>query len=215
MYKLFREPQPGEVVIIGADPADGGSNYCAAHCISKKMADDFMVFHARMESSQFGHELYKMAKYIHRMTGEYPVIAVERNVGMATISTLQNYNYPRLFRMPKIGSIDATDIADRIGFTTNSSTRPMILDSLALALKQKALRIYDEETVKELMSFVRNDRTGKPEAATGSFDDLVMSLAITWFLFGNSPVVTKEGMSAKIAQFPKQDLFDDTGAPNY
>ena len=92
MIRLFREPQAGEFVVIGADPADGGSNNCVAQAISKKRADNFMNFAAKMESSQFGHELYKMAKYIYAKTGEWPVIGVERNTGMATINVLQTYN---------------------------------------------------------------------------------------------------------------------------
>lgn len=213
MFKLFREYQQGEKVVIGADPADGGSDYCAAHGVSMKRNDVPMVFHARMESSQFGHELYKMAKYIHKFTGEWPLIAVERNVGMGTILVLTQYNYPKLFRMPKIDGFDGE--SDKIGWVTSTATRPMMIDSLALSLKQGALRIYDIETVKELMSFIRNQK-GKPEAAYGSYDDLVMSLAIANQVIQISPknVSSGEDRLAKISQFQHQELFDDTGVSN-
>lgn len=215
MIRLFREPQPGELVVIGADPADGGSNNCAAQALSKKRADNFMNFVAKMESSQFGHELYKMAKFIHARTGEWPVIGVERNTGMATIHVLQTYNYPKLYRMKPIGMVNNSEVSDRIGWHTNTGTRPKMLDDLALAVVQQAIGIYDIETVKELMSFVKSERTGKPEAAVGALDDRVMALAIAWQVYQDSPITTKEGMAARISQFPQQDLFDDNGVPNY
>jgi hypothetical protein len=212
-FKLYRKPQIGEMVVIGADPADTGSDYCAAHALSKKSADQVMVFHERTDSSQFGHELFKMAKYIHKETGEYPIIAVERNTGMATISALQLYNYPKLYRMKRLGTIKE-GVEERIGFSTNVATRPMILDGLALALKQKAIRVYDSETVRELMSFIKNATTGKPEAATGSHDDLLMSLAIALHLFGDSTPSQSNLTHTNIRMFPKQELFDSYGIPN-
>lgn len=214
MIKLYREPQPGELIVIGADPAEGG-DYCAAQVISKKQADQVMTFHARIDSAQFGHELNKIGKYIHMKTGEYPMIAVERNVGMATINVLQTHNYPKLFRMKTIGDIDQHEITDRIGWSTNTATRPKMLDELSLALKQQAIGIFDMETIKELMSFIRNERTGKAEAAVGSHDDLVMALAIAWQVYGTAITFNKEGFAAKAAQFPSQQLFDDNGVPNY
>lgn len=214
MIKLFREPQPGELVVIGADPSEGG-DYCAAQVLSKKQADQLLTFHAKIDSAQFGHELNKIGKYIHMKTGEYPIIAVERNVGMATINVLQTHNYPKLFRMKNIGDVDQHEITDKIGWNTNTATRPKMLDDLSLALKQQAIGVYDLETIKELMSFVRSERTGKAEAAVGSFDDLVMALAIAWQVYGTATSFTKEGMAARVAMFPKQELFDDTGVPNY
>lgn len=214
MFRLYREPEPKELTVIGADPADGGSDSCAAVAKSRKMNDSFLVFQQRMDSSQFGHELFKMAKYIYNKTGEYPVIAVERNVGMATISVLQMHNYPRLFRMPQIGDIDK-DISDRIGWYTNSGTRPKMLDDFSLSLKQQANRIYDEPTIDELLAFIRNARSGKPEAAAGHHDDLLMAEAIAWQVIQLSPAASKESAMARIAQFPRQQLFDDSGLPNY
>lgn len=218
MFKLFRLLEPGEKLVIGADPADGGADYCAAQCYSLRHRDFPFVLHGRMEATQFGHELYKMAIFIYKMTGEWPLIAVEKNTGMATIYVLITYNYQNLFRMPK-NLLDPNAMheeSDTIGWITSSSTRPLIVDGWALALKQHAVKIYYEETVKECMTFILGPK-GKPEAARGSHDDLVMSSAIAFKVAEISPKTktkTKEEVMAKIAQFPRQDLFDDSGVSN-
>lgn len=210
MFKLFRKLEHGEKIIIGADPADGGTNYCAAQCYSTRHRDVPLVFHARMEATQFGHELYKLAIYIHEMTGEWPLIAVEKNTGSATLYVLQTYNYTHLFRMPK----DINDPkkkneeTDTLGWVTNKTTRISILDGLSLTIRQRAIKIYDAQTVRELMTFVLG-YTGKPQAAYGCFDDLVLSLAIALKVAEISPkakTINREAMAARAAMFPKDDV---------
>lgn len=205
MIRLYRPLEAGERIVIGADPADGGTNYCAAQAYSLRHRDVPMVFHARMESTQFGHELYKMAVYIKKVTGDWPLLAVERNTGLGTIYVLQEYNYPNLFRMPTLGDAITQEEDNKIGWLTNQTTRTLIVDGLAMALRQRAVKIYDIDTVKELMTFVVR-ASGKPEAANGAYDDLVMALAIALKVAEVSPktkTATKEEQLAKIAQFPR------------
>jgi hypothetical protein len=212
MFKLYRKPQQEEMIVIGADPADGGSDYCAAVAKSKKQADSLMLFHARLDSAQFGYELYKMAKFLNKYTKNWATIGVERNTGSATINVLQTLNYPQLFRMPDLGvELPNTDL-NKIGWVTNTQTRPKMLDDLALAIKQGATRIYDEETIKELFSFIRNPRNGRPEAAVGSNDDLVIAEAIAWQLYSLVRGHSKSEWGQIISQFPRQDLFKKDGS---
>lgn len=206
------------MIVIAGDSADGGEDFCAAQAYSLRHHDYPFVFHARMEASQFGHELYKMAFYIKKMTGHLPLIAVEKNTGSATLYVLMTYNYPNLFRMPKniFDPKKAKEESDTIGWITSTTTRMLIIDGFALALKQHAIKIYDMETVKECMTFIISPK-GKPEAAKGANDDLVMAAAIALKVAEISPktkMLTKEEMSAKIVQFPRQDLFDETGVSN-
>ena len=215
MLRVYRQLEPNENIIVGGDPADGGNDYCAAQVLSTKHYDVPLVFQARMESQQFGHELLKLAKFISKQTTIEPTIAVERNVGMATIFVLQQNNYKNLFRMPRLGEME-TDESDKIGWHTNSVTRPMMLAALSMALRQTGLRIYDLPTIKEMMAFIR-DRSGKPTAGIGSNDDLVMSLAIALNVAQSVPKTSAEkinSISSKIGAFPQQQLFDENGISN-
>jgi hypothetical protein len=208
-------PEVGEQIVIAADPADGGSDYCAGVAKSRKHMDSIMVYHERNTSSQFGYELLAMARFLKKRTGIWPLIAVERNLGMATIMVLQSANYERLFRMPKLGDVNDDSEVDKIGWVTNMQTRPMMLDDLSMALSQRSTKIYHEQTIIECQSFIRNPRTGKPEAAGTAHDDLVICEAIALQIIQLSPkdeVISGDVMSY-IAQFPKQELYDRYGNP--
>lgn len=219
MFKLFRKPERGELTVIAADPSEGG-DFCAAVAKSKKRNDSFMTFNERMDSSTFGYELNKMGKFIQVQTGEWPMLAVERNVGMATIAALDTLNYERLFRMVKMNEGDER-VTDRgsenedskIGWITTADVRRKMLDELALSMRQRVNTIYDLTTVRQMMSFVNNN--GKFEAASGQNDDLVICEAIAWQLIILTPHVRdKSSRMAKMARFKKQKLFDEHGIPN-
>lgn len=180
MYKQFRKLDNDEILVIGADPSEGGDP-CAAIAVSRKYIDVPVVFSVQMESSQFGYELDKLGRYIKQQTDQYPMIAVEKNVGAATIARLIDLNYPSLFKMRDFTKGDDKE-STSFGWVTSVSTRPKMLDDLAMAVRQQAIKIYDEPTINELYSFIRNDR-GKPEARSGCHDDLVMALAIAWQLY--------------------------------
>lgn len=210
MYKLYREPQFEEEMVIAADPADGGSDFCAAVAKSRKHHDTCMVFHGHAESGQFGHELHRMAKFIHGRTNIWPMMGVERNTGMATIYVLQELNYPRLFRMPNnLAEVDQSE-EKKIGWVTNQATRVKMLDDLSLSIRQRVNIIPDEETVLELIAFIRNPRSGKPEAMPGKHDDLVIAEAIAEQLLQFTPASSPTDWARITRQFPQ-----DSGIPDY
>lgn len=177
-YRYYRQLERNEQTCLFADPAEGG-DFCAAVLVSKKHSDFPFVYNKRIESSQFGHDLHKIAKFVHQRTGMWPTIAVERNTGQATIYVLQELNYPEMFRM-KIFDHTRLQESAKIGWTTTLSTRNKMLDDLALAVRQGALKIYDRETLDQMSSFVIKEkagRVGRAEAESGKNDDLVIATA--------------------------------------
>lgn len=177
MIYLFRKPEQGEQIVIGVDPAEGG-DYSTWVALSKKYNDVIMASQSKEESSQLGHCLNHVSKWFQRQTDSYPCLAVERNLGMATIAILKELNTPNLFRMPESFVKEETEEGEKYGWVTTVTSRPKLLDDLALALRQKSIKIPDERIVSELFTFVRNKKTGKPEADTGNHDDLVFALGI-------------------------------------
>ena len=178
MLKLFRNLEIKEEIVVGADPGEGVS-YCAAVGISKKYHDTALTFRARIESPQFGYELNKLGLFIKKKTGEYPLLAVERNIGQATIAKLIDLDYPhgRLYKQKTFDRI-AQKEEERIGWTTTSANRRKMLDDLAMDIRRKNIKIYDEDIFKEMLTFVINERTGEPRPESGSFSDLIMAMAI-------------------------------------
>lgn len=173
-FRTYRKLETDEHICIFADPADG-LDYCAAVGISKKYQDTPIVYNNKTESSQFGHDLYHIAKYVEQFTHLWPTIGVERNTGQATIYVLVTFNYPDLFRM-KVFDTSSAKESDKIGWLTTEATRKKMLDDLSLVLKQEQIKIYDKDIVDQLRSFVVNKR-GRPQAESNKKDDLVIALA--------------------------------------
>ena len=178
MFKLFRNLEVKEICTIGCDPGEGIS-YCAAVAISQKYNDTPFTFHARVGSSQFGYELFNLGLYVKKKTGEFPLLAVERNLGAATIAKLLDLNYPsdKLYKQKSFDRV-MQKIEERIGFVTSAANRRKILDDLALKVRNKGLKVYDEEILNEMLTFVINERTNEPRPESGRFSDLIMALAI-------------------------------------
>jgi hypothetical protein len=186
MIFLYRQPKPNEQFVIGSDPSEGGDNSTVI-ALSKQNAEVVLISKSKEESSQLGYSLNHIGKWFFNKTSIYPSIGVERNMGAATIYVLKELNYPNLFRMPGSFVKDSDATGESYGWHTNSATRPKMLDDLALALRQRAIRISSKILVDELYSFVRNQKTGKPQADRNSHDDLVMALAIAWQMYQITP----------------------------
>lgn len=186
MIQQFRHPDHQEDIVIGADPAEG-NDYCAWVALSKKKADVVFIGRSKSESSQLGHELNHMGRWFHKQTTLFPVIAPERNVGAATIYVLKELNYPQIYRSTDSFTKLNESTTKQYGWHTNTATRPKMLDDLALAVRQKAITLPSKVLIDEMYTFIRNEKTGKPEAEVGCNDDLVMALAIAWQLYNVVP----------------------------
>ena len=182
---IYRVPDSGEQFVIFADPADS-QDFCAAVACSKKKYDFPIVFNEVMDSSQFGYELFYMAKYIFNRTNMWPKLAVERNTGQATIYVLKNLNYPDLFRMVDFSAKGSTYEKGGIGWVTTGyvaggelrGTRRKMLDDLSLSIRQGQLKIYDKTQIKQMRSF--QIVKGRAQARSNKKDDLVMATAGAW-----------------------------------
>lgn len=67
----------------------------------------------------------------------------------------------------------------RPGWTTGEHNKYFMVDELEEAIRGRALRIPDRETVEEFYSFVRDEK-GKVGAHEGAHDDRVMMCALLW-----------------------------------
>lgn len=197
MFKVYRVPEGMEPIFVAGDPGEGVS-FAAGVCISKKYKDVPLTYHARIESSAFGYELNKIGMFIKKKTGEYPLLAVERNIGAATIAKLIDLEYPygKLYRQKTFDRILKKE-EDRIGWVTTSANRRKMLDDLAFAIRRKELKIYDPDIVNEMLTFVIQERTGEPRPERNHYSDLIMALAIANQIVGENIIPAKWAPSEK------------------
>jgi hypothetical protein len=188
MFKRYRNLELNEFVVVGVDTAAGGTDYCAAQFISKNNLDVPLVYHAKTLATEMTPHLHLELEAIFDKTKVRPVVAYERNNGgvfeLERLASLNRLNKYKIFSMPTFGGI-SNGLPTKIGWDTNTATRPKMLADLKEAIDKRLLKIYDKQTVEELFSFivVQTSTTWKAQAESGAHDDLVMSLAVSWQLY--------------------------------
>jgi hypothetical protein len=190
VLKRYRELEPNEFITIGVDTAAGGSDYCAAQFVSKTKLDVPIVYHSHTLASEMTPVLQAELERIHDVTRVPPVIAYERNNGgvfeLERLSLLNRLGKYKIFNMPQYGGIHNNQ-PTKIGWDTNSATRPKMLSDLKECIDNRLIKLYHQKTVEEMFSFivVQTTTTWKAQAEQGGHDDLVMALAIAWQLYQN------------------------------
>ena len=197
MFRRYRPYQKGEFIVVGVDTAWTGTDYVTGQFLSKTNRDVPVVYHTNKVSMTIGTQaLHTELESIYDQTKVKPVLAIETNNGgtgwIETMNMLNRQGKYTLYRRKSMeGTIHQTEDSDKLGFTTNSATRPRMLGDLKEAIDAKMLVIADKPTINEMFAFIINNR-GRPEAEQGSHDDLIMALAIAWQLYQSEAAPIKK-----------------------
>jgi len=187
MLSHYRKIERGERFVLGVDTAAGGTDWCAAQFLSKSKLDVPIVYHAKSLATEMTPILFGELEKIYDITGLPALVAYERNNGgvfeMERLAALNRLNKFQVFLMPNYGNVDNPE-AKKMGWDTNTATRPKMLADLKEAIDKRLVKIYDKQTITELFSFIvaKTSTSWKAQAERGANDDLVMALAIAWQL---------------------------------
>lgn len=211
MFRHYRSYQPGEFIVVGVDTSWGGTDYCAAQFLSKTSLDVPTVYHSKSLATEMTPQIHNELERIYDETKVKPVVCLERNNGgVAEIERLATLNREGKYRIyvekKNVGSTDSTEDTVKLGWTTSSATRPVMLSMLKEAIDAQLIRIYDKPTINEMFSFIvsQTSTSWKAQAEQGAHDDLIMALAIAWQLYQTErppTVIKKARPRAKRAKF--------------
>lgn len=206
MFRRYRDYDQGEFYVLGVDTAAGGYDYCAAQFLSKTKLDVPVVYHSKQLASEMTPLLHTELETIYDKTNIQPVVAYERNNGglfeMERLASLNRLGKYRVFVMPTYGSVLNPE-SKKLGWDTNTATRPKMLSDLKEAIDKRLIKIYDKPTIEEMFSFIisQTSTSWKAQAEHGAHDDLVMSLAVSWQLYqSEQPIINTE------VSLPQQDV---------
>ena len=169
--KIYAEPKKGRPYVIGADTAGEGSDFFAAHVIDNVTGEQVAVLHAQIDETVFPEQLMALG-YMYNTA----LIAVECNFSTYTVRELERAKYKKQY-VRRSEDRYTHKSKHQYGFETNKLTRPLIISELVKTVRQSADFINNKATLEEMLTFVRNEKL-RAEAAEGTHDDLVMSLAI-------------------------------------
>ena len=211
-FRRYRKYGRGEFYVVACDTAAGGLDWCAAQFLCKEKLDVPTVYHSKAMATEMTPIIHQELEKIYDQTGVQPVVAYERNNGgfyeIERLATLNRQGKYRIYtEKTGVGTTDATDQSTRLGFSTTSASRPVMLSMLKEAIDARLLRIYDKPTINEMFSFIvsQTSSSWKAQAEKGAHDDLIMSLAIAWQLYQTeNPIDLNQNVQVVI---PKGIMF--------
>lgn len=183
---VWNDPVAGEEYLITADVARGDGEDFSTMCVFK--TDNFeqvCEYKGKISTEQFTYLLYSMGlKYNNAL------IAVEANtLGYAVNKDLQDMGYMNIYWQDKQTRrfvpehIAKNKSGCAIGFQTSVKTRPIIIDKFIEYVTNGKVILKSKRIADEMMSFIWNN--GKPQAAKGKNDDLVICAAIACYIYDN------------------------------
>ncbi len=189
-FRRYRDYRPGEFICVFADTAAGGEDYCAAQFLSKTYLDVPVVYHAQVIASEMTPILQTELEHIYDVTQVKPIVAYERNNGgifeLERLARLNRNGKYDIYKVKTgIGSREAIKDTPKLGWETNTATRPHMLAQIKDCIDSMSLDIPDKPTVNEMFSFIKvqTSSSWKAQAENGAHDDLIMSLAGAWQLY--------------------------------
>lgn len=171
----WRKHVPGESYCIGADPSMGlvnGGDYSVAQVLDSKKRQ-VATFRAHVHPDYFAEILFALGTYYNEA-----LVCVENNShGILTCTRLgKDMAYPNFYTEVQVDKLTDRETI-KLGFTTTSKTKPLIIDQLRAEMRDGNIELNDKVTVREMMSYIVTE-SGAMQAESGCFDDCVMALAL-------------------------------------
>lgn len=185
-WKFWEEPTPGQQYLISADIGMTG-DYSSMGILKRKSYELVATFHGHLDSGELAQQMAIAGTWYGNA-----LLAPEVNgLGLAILTSLKGLNYSNIYRRSTFDRLSNTT-QEQQGFLTTTASRPLALADLQTAVSEKAIKIYDADCLLEMQAFVRDEKTGKPQASPGNHDDRVIMLAILSRLVQETPVVQQE-----------------------
>lgn len=175
--KIYEYPEKRVPYVLGGDTAGEGSDYFTAHVINNITGKQVAVLKQQYNEIEYVKQVYCLGMFYN-----CALVGLENNFSTYPTQKLMELNYPNQYVRKKEDQYN-NKYEKSYGFKTTSITRPYILGLLQEIIHNNTDVIQDKETLREMLTFIVNDK-GRAEAEEGYHDDLVMALAISYYIRG-------------------------------
>lgn len=172
IYEDVKERVP---YVLGGDTAGEGSDYFTGFVIDNITGKQVAKLRREFDEIEYTRQMYCLGMYYNQA-----LIGIEANFSTYPIKELDRLKYPKQFVRETEDSY-TNKLEKRLGFKTTSITRPLILGQLQKIVLEEIDKINDKDVLEEMLTFVRNEK-GRAEAQEGCHDDLIMGLAISYYI---------------------------------
>lgn len=175
--EIYEDVQKRHPYVLGGDTAGDGSDFFTAHVLDNITGKQVVKLKQKFNEIEYTMQIFCLGMYYNEA-----LIGLETNFSTYPTNKLDEMKYPNLYVREKEDTYQDKK-EKRFGFKTTPITRPLILAELQSIVLNEIEKINDKETLEEMLKFIKNmDKKGRPEAEAGYNDDLVMALAISFYI---------------------------------
>ena len=170
--EVWSLPDPMHGYVMGVDTAEGlgHGDYSCVQVLDLNTGEQAAIWHGHIPPDELATEVFNLGLWYRDA-----LCCVEsNNHGLTTITVLRQLGYPRLFRKRTLNKV-SNRMTQEYGWRTTRTSKPLMIDDLATALKNGELGLRDRNTLAELRTFTRNE---KGSMSGSPFDDRVIALAL-------------------------------------
>ena len=190
---LFEKPKEGCPYVIGGDTAgdSGGewSDYFVGQVLDNTSGKQVARLRGKLDEDEYARQIYCLGLHYNKA-----LVGVEVNFSTHPVKELDRLGYPNLY-IREVTDTYTGKLKQAYGWKTDLITRPDLIANLKEVARDDLSLIQDEETLKEMLSFAKNDR-GRPEALPGKHDDCVMALGIAHKIRGQQRTTVRTAPAA-------------------
>ena len=172
--KVWEEPKPDEYYYIGVDVAEGlkHGDYSVID-VKNRERKTVARWRGHTDPDVLGYEIKKLGYWYNQA-----LVAVEiNNHGLTTVGYLKSELYHNLYMRERGLDNQWEEPTSFMGWRTDTKTKPLMIDELAMAIREGEIEDYDPVFIREAMTYVIDDR-GRTNAQDGEHDDTVIASAI-------------------------------------
>jgi hypothetical protein len=186
--KLFEFPRSDYQYVVSGDTSEGLPKGDESYGVVREKWTRNVVatFNGLYEPDDMAVKMNIVSKFFNNAL----VGPENNNHGYTTCLELQKMD-SNLYRS-KTRRSDGSVVSDKRGFTTTPKTRPIMLDQAEEEIRKAAVEVRDPDIINQMKTFVRSEKTGKPEADGDMLDDGVMAFAIAGQMITEHPFKLRE-----------------------
>ena len=200
---IYEEPKDGHPYVLGGDTAGDGSDYFTGLVIDNSNGKQIAKLrHNKIDEDEYSRQIYCLGTYYNNA-----LVGLENNYSTYPTKKLKEYDYPKMYIREVEDNIPEV-IQDKYGFLTTKATRPIILAMLKEIFRDNISYINDLDVLYEGLVFIKNEK-GRAEAEQGKHDDLIMGLAITYYIRTQQSFIVKKIEKEEKIELPFALQTDD------
>lgn len=170
--EIYEDVKKGYPYVLGGDTAGIGKDSFAGDVVNNNTGEQVATLELENDEIEYTRQMYCLGMYYNNA-----LIGIETNYSTYPVKELFRLGYTNQYLRTIDEGIDIK-IQDKLGFNTNTATRPVIIAELVKFVEENIEKIHCQNTLKQMLTFIKRP-DGKKAADNGYHDDRVMSLAIT------------------------------------